>query len=836
MAGGRATAWLVGAGASVSASVLGFATCAQGAQPVPPTTASPAAPATAPSPRLNPTGRDIVLTVPMKQGATYLGDIPLTITAGDRVVFPATRALQLLGTVLNPAVLETLRRSLGEKQVLEPGDFQPAGIMVAYDPQTLELRFDIPSDKLATRNLAVAPLDVRMVGTMNRPESFSAYVNARGSFDVVEQGGDTGFQNPILLLDGAIRLSDFVLESDGIWMPDNLGAKFQREGSRIVYDDQKDLIRFTGGDLKTTARGFQSTPDIAGVSLFRSYSVLNPQQIVRPRGDQSFSLERNSTVEVYVNGQQVRRLQLAPGTYNLRDFPFTQGANDIRLDILDDAGRSLSYNFNVFIDQTQLAKGLSEFGLYAGVSNPLGPDGPVYSGDWVMSGYYRRGLTNYLTAGVNFQADDNIQMGGAEALWGTPIGTFGLSAAMSHARGIGDGSALRATFQRLIQTGIGASADTLDLFVERRTTNFTPVSLFLVTNPYEYETGAGYTHAFSSYVYGGFDARYSAGRGSNPDVHNYRLIGGWRITSAATLSAEARYQEDVRGKLFSGFVSLTVRLGRYSSVRTEFDSRDDQVRASYQTLHGSGVGSYNMTADVERSDFGAQASVNANYFANRAELGLSHYGSFTDDFGTSLSERTNFRLGTSIAIAGDTVSVGRPIYDSFAVFKPNARLHGADVLIDPSPYGNVANTGALGTAIMPSLSSYAERTVAVDVPDAPAGTDIGQGTFRVYPPYRSGFRFIVGSDYAVTVIGNMVDVDGEPVALVSGSASELAHPERPPVILFTNRLGRFGITGLASGRWQVQMDDAKKSSFVIDVPEKAEGIFKVGQIAPGKGN
>ncbi len=72
----------------------------------------------------------------------------------------------------------------------------------------------------------------------------------------------------------------------------------------------------------------------------------------------------------------MRRLQLAPGNYNLRDFPFAQGGNDIRLNVLDDTGRSEVLRFNIFLDQTQLAKDLDEFGLYVGVKAPLTAGGP----------------------------------------------------------------------------------------------------------------------------------------------------------------------------------------------------------------------------------------------------------------------------------------------------------------------------------------------------------------------------------------------------------------------------------------------------------------------------
>lgn len=791
--------------------------------------------------RLNPTGRDIALTVPAKDGATYLGDMPLILGADDSLRFPAERALQLLTPIIAPDVLDTLRGSFAGKPQVGPGDFAAAGIVVEYDPRTLELKFQIPVERRASRSLSVSTLDRMRIGDYIKPQDFSAYVNIRGSLDLVEDGPNTGFGDPVFLLDGAARLGKFVVESDAIYIPGGAGPDFQRLGSRVVFDDIRNLIRVTVGDLESQARGFQSAPEVAGISFARNYSVLSPQQIVRPRGDRTFRLDRPSTVEVIVNGQQVRRLQLAPGNYNLRDFPFAQGANDIRLNVLDDAGRTEVLRFNIFMDQTQLATGLTEFGIYGGVKTAPGGTGPNYSDELTFSGFVRHGFSDAVTAGANFQFDDRVVMGGVEAVFGTSLGTFGTHAAISDHVVSGTGYALQATFQRLIQHRDG-QADSFNLFVEQRSRQFAPTSTFLANNPFEFEVGGGYSHSFSSDFYAGVDARYSKGRVLDPsrpltsrvpDVHSYRLTAGWRLSPNASLSAEGRYEKDSRGDEFSGFLTLTVRLGRFSSVRAEYDTRDNRMRSTFQTLHGSGVGSYNISADVEHSDVNASTNINANYFTNRAELGFSHFGNYNQNFGNS-SQRSTFRLGTSIAVAGDSVSVGRPIYDSFAIVKPHRSLRGADVVVEPSPFGFSANSGALGAATLSSLSSYSERTVPVDVANAPVGTDIGQGSFKLFPPYRSGYVLEVGSDYNVTALGNMVNVDGQPVALVSGTATELAKPEKAAITVFTNRDGRFGATGLAPGRWRIEMLDTNKSVYVIEIPADAQGIVRLGQITPVK--
>lgn len=783
--------------------------------------------------RLNTTGRTVTLTVPAKDGAVYLGDIILTIDANDRVEFPAQRLLDLLANIVDPDVLRALQGSVGTRTTLTPADFEASGIGIRYNPQELSLDLVIASERRASRTVQVSPLDRARIGSFAPPAGFSAYLNIRGNVDYLWEGPNDGLQSPVLFLDGAARIGSIVAESEAIYQPGSNGVDFQRLGSRLVYDDINNLVRWTAGDLQPVTRGFQSSPDIAGFSAFRSYSVLQPQQIVRPRGDRSFRLDRASTVEIQVNGQIVRRLQLQPGVYNLRDFPFTQGANDIRLSILDDAGRSEILRFNVFLDQSQLARGLTEFGIYAGVAAPLQADGPNYTDNFMVTGFVRHGVSDALTLGANFQGNGDGQMGGVEAVWATAIGTIGANFSISNIDGFGSGRAALITFQRLIQRPNGRS-DSINLFFESRSRRFGPVDTLFPNNPYSWEVGGGYSHAFSDSVYGGLDGRYSNGRGAFRDAWNLRGTIGYRINDRFTLTGDVRWEQDNLGRRVSGLASLTVRLGRFANMRADYDTRFDRARLSFNSLNGQGVGSYNISGDIERSNFGSGVNFAGNYYSNRAELGMSHFGTFAGDFGNSTNQRTSFRFATSLAIADGAFSMGRPIYDSFAIVRGHQSLRDAPILLDPSSFGFTATTGTLGTALHPSLSSYSERTITIDAPTAPAGVDLGQGSFRVFPPYRSGYVLQVGSNYSITALGRLLNRDGEPIALVTGSATELAHPDREPVQIFTNRDGRFGAAGLAPGRWRIQMLDDARSTYILNVPDNVEGVLRAGDIRPSE--
>ncbi len=775
----------------------------------------------------NPTTRTVSLTVPLRSNGAYLGDVPVTIDPDDVVRLPAARLADLLAPLLGAEAAQALRSA---PRLTEAG-LAKAGIVLRYNALELALDVTISGDRLAVRNIEVSPLAPQVVGTFIAPARLSGYLNIRGNLDYLHDGAG-GLQAPGTFLDGAARIGDIVVEGEAFWQPGGEGRDLVRNGARLVYDDRDSLTRWTAGDLQPVGRGYQALPDIAGLSVFRTYGVLEPQRIARPRGGRAFTLLRPSTVEVEVNGQVLRRVQLDPGNFDLRDFPFAQGSNDVRVVLVDEAGGREVLNFNVFFDQAQLEPGLTEFGLYAGVLASRGRSGPAYSDRPAVTGFVRRGMSERLTLGGNFQADDRVQMGGAEALWSTRIGTFGALVAASNNRDFGIGTAATLTFQRLDSFAADGGSDSLNLFIERRSANFSILGLETPLNPFSWEAGGSYSRSIGPDLFAGIDGRYSKGRGAQDDVFFSRASLGYRLSDKISLSADVRWERDNVARQVSGWLTATIRLGAYSTLRADYDTRFDRARLSYATFRGQGVGAYNVNADVDRSAAGSAVNVAGTYFGNRAEIGVAHFGNFANTFGPSLAQRSSVRFGTSLAYADGAVSVGRPIFDSFAVVRGHPSLKGASIEVEPGPAGLMARTGALGTAIQPNLAAFLTRTINVEAPASSATADLGQGTFRVLPSYRSGYVLTVGSAYNVSAIGTLVNASGEPLSLVTGTATLLGDTPGPaPITVFTNRQGRFGITGLGPGRWLIRMNDTG-STFVLDIAEDAEGVIKVGELRP----
>lgn len=783
---------------------------------------------------LNPTGRTIDLTVPVLDGTRYVGDIDLKLMPDDQIRLPAQRLLDLVVASTRPELADKLRAVLAVQTVIGLDALASVGIRMRYDPQKIALVLDIPPELEAQRAIQVASLGVEAVGGFAQPASFSAYLTVRGAVDYVEAGTNRGLGTPAMFLDGAARLGGVVFETQGVFQPGGYGSTFQRQGSRFVYDDQDRLIRWTAGDLRTVARGFQSAPDIAGISILRSYSALQPQTVTRPTGRQSFRLDRPSTVEIWVNDQLIRRTRLDPGSYDLRDFPYTQGIDNARITIRDDGGRVETLNFSLFSDQSQLAVGLSEFGLYAGVKAAPGRSGPVYSSEPVITGFYRRGLSDKLTLGGNLQADRHSRVIGLESILATPIGAFGMNLAASQIDGRGTGGAALFTFRSLIQRK-DMTSDAVDLSAELLSKNFAPTGDVFGQNPFTYRLSGGYSHAFSQAIYAGVDVNYAKGRAGVWDSSAYRMTLGWRPLPRMNFTATTVYEGATRsGRTGLSFLlSLTVQMGKGASLIADYDSGRQTERISYQAQYGQGVGSLNLSGSLERSPHNIGINGSANYITSAGEIGIDQLTAFGGGAGSPTDSRTNLRFASSIAFADGAVSIGRPISDSFAIVSRRENIGRARVELEPGPYGYTAGTTPLGTATQPDLMSYNNRTITIDAPGAPADLDLGAGAFRMFPPYRSGYRLLAGSEYPVTLVGRFLDEDGKPLALLSGLATELAAPEREPLPVFTSSDGRFAVPGLKPGRWRIAFHTDPITVYTVDIPAgKATGVFKMEDIRP----
>ncbi len=794
--------------------------------PAPTPTPAPTPVESPPQVRLNPTGRVMQITAPLTERDNYLGDVELRIAPDDSIEVAGWQIVEQLARVMDPSAIEALQ-PVAETGVFVPvARFGELGVPLAFDSGLMELTVELPVSARARQTIGLANLDRDTYGEFAQPESASAYMNVRMSTDYIHTGFNTGLSDPLFFMDGAARFGRFVIENEASWSDDR---DFRREGTRLVYDDIENLNRWVGGDLLPQARGFQGIRDMAGLSIERVYGLLDPQRNVAPRGGRSFSLDREATVEALVNGRVVRTLRLQPGTYDVSDFPFVQGSNDVDLVISDDAGRQEILSFSVFVDRTQLAPGLAEYGVYLGVERDSIAGEIEYTSDAIASAFYRRGISENLTAGANFQYLETGWMVAGEGVWGTPLGTFGGDLAFSNLDGVGDGWAVNLSYERLMQDQGGGGA-ALQASIEARSRYFGAPTQIAPDNRYSLNAAVSYSRSFGESSFAGVQLRYAKARDGFEDERTARVTYGHRLNEAMNLLLDASWTDGGFADGVGVRVALVRRFGATGSARAEYDSLTERGRLGYQTSGGHGVGAWSVSGSLEGGADSYGFNGAASYAANRAELGLAHTTAYSVDRDEISDQRTSLRAGTAIAFAGGRFAVGRPVTDGFVIAAPYAGSPDTVIEVEPTPEGYYARSGMLGPALYGQVSSYSPRTITYDAPEAVGGFDIGSGALRVLAPYRAGYVVTVGSEYDVTAVGRLLDSNGEPVTFLAGEAIELDGDAR--VEIFTNRTGVFGASGLRPGRWRIELIGQPPRVYDLVVPETEDGLARVGDLRP----
>ncbi|MBB6427479.1 fimbrial biogenesis outer membrane usher protein [Sphingopyxis sp. JAI128] len=713
-----------------------------------------------------------------------------------------------------------------------------AGIQLQFDNARLVLQIDIPNEMRGVSDLYIR--SIRRRDELQRiPQSrVSGYVSGRVGLTFVEDATSDieGHYRTVADVDVAMNIHGIAAEAEFRY-DDRAQRKFRRGDVRLTYDDRASLIRYEVGDLTIGRRPFQLAPRMAGVSAFRKYTI-NPYLDIRPSPEQQFQLERDARVQVFVNGVPTRSFDLGSGRYNLRGFPLvSSAANDVELLITYASGETERLLFPAFFDIDLLKPGLLDFAVNAGV--PFRDEGGVRrydTGNYNMTGYVRYGISEALTLGANWEGDRYFSNVGVETLWATRFGTFAFNLATDvRVPGLDSG---RASLQYRWREGDPARDRTIDASLTMTGRNFrtlnnitggdfvAKLARFRISQRVSTRGRAQIYGAYEDYR--GFRDSYSVGVNY---LHQFRF---------GNLSGSVEYRRTSEKSGLGFSVGMTIPFGR-ASLTASFDSQDNNARVFYNQVGANGIGSMSLNAAIERRDGADRQFVRASYFGNRFEATAEQTArNYFSDGGRDL--RSDLTFGTALVMADGHFALSRPVTNSFAIFDADSAAGDHQLFVEPRVgFGSAdvtysGKSGALGPAVVTTLTPYFNRAIQVDAPDAPAGSSLGGEVFVLNPGYRSGYYITVGNDRNVSIVGNLTDRDGDVLAYVAGEAvlldgnAESAEPDADTHIpLFTNAAGRFFVEGVEAGKsYRLMIDvDGRTISATVAVPEDAEGIFRL---------
>jgi outer membrane usher protein len=783
--------------------------------------------------RLNPTGREIDLTVPLRDRFP-IGQIAIRIMPDDQVLMSASDLATALARVANSSITDIVNAQAAPDGFVSLAALQQAGLAINYDPGQLELVLDLEATSRLTRGISLGFQYNRLPIQPDLSERFALAISYRAGLDYVHEsnGGPTGLRSPRVDLDVNGRIGRLFSFENELTYDGDAPVEFVRRSSRVIYDRPEWSMRFTAGDQLPSQAGFQDAVEVLGIGAARLLTTFQPDRVVTAASSRTITLSEASNVTVVVNGIPTRTLRLEGGVYDLSDLPLTGGANEVELIVENDVGARRVVRFDFFEDFELLAPGLDEFDVQVGIRSEFeGFQRRYLENEPVFTGFYRRGISSQLTAGVNLQATERIQQVGFEGTLGTRIGLFTLETAFSNIDGFGFGNAQRFQYRYSTPLQQLQGQRRIDLGVEHRSRDFAGLETLNPSNQTAWRLTARYAQPITRLVSATIGADYAVNRDAVRDRYSVRASLNWSITPLTVLTASAGYVR--RDGFIFGF-NLIHRFGRSSTVTAQYDSAEDTASLTYNRTPFQTLDAVAISAQLTRGrdDFGFNGT--ATYRSNRGDLEIAHRATYDRDSNDITNQVTSLRARGSIAFAGGRIAIGRYLTDAFAIVSAHPSLGDAPVSApifvgDRLSGRTIARTGALGPALVP-LSSYSHQRIVFEVPDAPNGYDLGAGNFTVYPYLSSGYQFVVGSEFNVTILGTLLDETGRPLPLLAGTARRVNDPDSPTVGVFTNRAGRFGASGLAPGQWR--MTFAQGRYFDIEITESQGSLVNFGPIRP----
>jgi outer membrane usher protein len=778
----------------------------------------------------------MTINLALKDGRFYLGEVCTRIVGDTPLSVERDGFLKAAAPVLRPGVAEELRNLPAEGDFLSFASLKAAGLPVEFDLGQMTLSVNPAIEQRPKGHISLAAgEEPAQTNQFSKQSAVSGYmnVNAAAQFTGKSLTGRASSAETVGTA-SAIRVLNVVFENEATYA----NGAITRQGTRAIYDDPSKALRYSFGDLSPAYVGLQGGSSILGVAVEKSYAKLQPQKNIRPLGGRSFRLERPSEVDVVVNGQLVRRLQMPPGDHDISELPLRPGENVLKLEITGDTGLHTTLEFRVFFDHTLLAPGIDEWGAAAGFVSTAGFSGLTYN--WMhptATAYYRSGLTESLTGTAHVQADNNAIMAGA---MGTAQTSFGLVSAEAAASVRWDGvpgvaGSLTYTPETLLKAF--ELPGMAQLAINLRSAAFSPILAAAAS--------AG-TYSLNGFYSVPLPDDYTLALSANGSVGAKPGFGGG-VTLAKSLQPDlslgvsASYQSEpaVSGVPdapdWSVVARVSVKLGDDSEVSYSVDKASGKTQAELSTQGRSADGSYGLKALLENDPGNASgtppeelATLNANYSGQRFDIGASYSRQDLQRGGTLGSVSTISGAG-AIAFADNHWALGHPVTDSFAIVTPHPSIEDATIQVAPGEKGARGISGLLGDALVSDLASYSPGQLPVRVDGAPEGYDLGSGLFEVRPSYRSGYVLQVGSDYSVTAIGILED-EGKPLALLSGLAKESGGSEGRKVAVFTNGEGRFAADGLKPGLWRLEVLSEPPACFALAIPSGTAGLFDAGKL------
>jgi len=671
------------------------------------------------------------------------------------------------------------------------------GAEIVFDEATQSARLTLPPAAFfPTRARATSP-DAPQV----TPAGLGGFVN----YDLTgERIGDRDAFGTFL--DFGAFGSRGVFTSSMVGRIDDDRREAVRLDSTWTMDFPERLATLRVGDSISVAGAWGRSARFGGLQFGTNFST-QPTLVTTPLLFAQGEALVPSTVDVFINNRRVASEDIPPGPFTIDQLPPMTGAGQMQVVVTDALGRQQVIAQPYYTGPTLLRAGLNEYSFEVGAIREDYAQASNAYGDVIVTGTFRRGLTDSFTAEVHAEG----QAGGASAAgldtaW--QVGSLGVVTLTAAAGGEDE-------IGWLAGAGFERNARRFNVFLRTRyaTEEFAQLGTATPRDRPRQRSFGGLGVGFGRYgnlqLSYGLQTSWSSARTETVGLSHSVTVGDYGFLSFA--ASHTKSEESATDFFLNWTLPFGDRRSAALSLRHSPDAEGDEafeaVASVQQSLPaGAGTGYYvalssNQDGQIDYFLQGDAGQVGVQ-FARRNEA---------DGW------RANANGGLAVTAAG--VLPARRLDRSFAVVQV-ADFPDMTVYVENQPIGR---TDGKGRVLLDSLRAYERNSVSIDPKELPFEASLATREMVVTPAYRSGpvVRFPVERASAATL--RLVLPDGAPVP---AGASVQTRSERVPVALD----GLVYLTA-ASGRQQARVEWSGQScAFAFERPEKGDPQPDLGTI------
>jgi outer membrane usher protein len=773
-----------------------------------------------------------VLPLPSVVNGEVGGELMAKLRFGDPGSFELNRAtlLGVLGQSMSEEAMARLTESTRHLDWVSDDVLAESALSVVFDEARLEVLVTVPAELLQVqvRDLSGLPDEARGA---RGPANVSGFVTARGRGTWRWNSAERKAADIQVDVESALAVRGVVVE--GGMLVDSRAPNFVRRAyTRAVYDDTKHAIRYTAGDFSSPFVALHDSIALMGFGAETNFG-LRPYSLYRPVGRFEFLLETRSRVNIYINNVLVDTRDLDAGAHDIRNFPLCQGANNIRLVILDGTGQERELDFSTAVSADLLAKGVHQFSY--GVGFPQMADTASY--DWdnpTATLVHRLGVTDTLS----LQAYGNVnlldQVVGVGQAFATRYGNLALDVGAGHTKDFDVLPAAKIRYDLVKVQGTSTVVRGVSLSVEYR-----PETVGRFNKVNNAVSGITSTASISQVL----------PRNSRVTLDAVHRFGGeipWSDPATRVqLGVQSAFFKQISATAYAAHVKphgSTTEWRMGVTLLANFRQSHQRVRASVDaTTTGELAQTVSWAHATPRIGSGTQSGVTLSQFddtqsffahsevaTSRGTLGVAH-GFSSDGWQVdSNSQFTEITAATSIAFADGLWGMSSPIDGSFVIVGRQERMKGQVLQVNPSQDRSAARADRLGAGVLPNLAAYLVAPLTLDAPNAPLGVEIGDNRLFLLPGYKTGTAVRVGTPASILIQGILHNPDGSPASFLTGQVVNLSEPDTPPALLFTNGTGRFFVEGLVPGDYEIVSLTTEANPLPFTLSPDAEGLQAVG--------